>query len=419
MLNSPAGTETVRGLKNMSAYASIKEVFQHTKTKMQKTKSKNDQQHIILRSKQGLIALSLVFAFSFSVVSFSFVSADRLQEQIDALSAENNKKQQSKSILGVEASSLNDAIAKLQAQINAKQAAINEYQSEVEHLKTEIAKAEKELARQRSILGETIKAMYLEGDISTLEMLATSKNLSDFFDKQQYRESVQNKIKTTVDKITQLKLDLNTKKDKTEKLIAEQKQLRNELLGQRGEKDRLLSLNENQRSSLDRTIRGNNAKIAELQRQQIIENARFIGAPGRGVACGGGYPGSTPGPAGNWGCNHPKDNTIDNWGMYNRECVSYTAFKVAASGRHMPYWGGRGNANRWDDNARAAGIPVDGNPRSGDVAISNSGFYGHAMYVESVNSNGTINISQYNAGWDGTYSTNTISAAGLVFIHFR
>ena len=108
----------------------------------------------------------------------------------------------------------------------------------------------------------------------------------------------------------------------------------------------------------------------------------------------------------------------DNWGMYNRECVSYTAFRVAASGRHMPYWGGSGNANQWDDNARAAGIPVDGNPRVGDVAISNAGYYGHAMYVEAVHGDGTISISQYNADWRGTYSTNRISIGSLVFIHF-
>jgi surface antigen len=101
--------------------------------------------------------------------------------------------------------------------------------------------------------------------------------------------------------------------------------------------------------------------------------------------------------------------------MYNRECVSYTAFRVAASGRYVPW--GLGNANQWDDNARARGIPVDSNPRPGDVAISNAGAFGHAMYVESV-SGGTIFVSQYNAALDGRYSTKTISAAGLVFIHF-
>ena len=84
----------------------------------------------------------------------------------------------------------------------------------------------------------------------------------------------------------------------------------------------------------------------------------------------------------------------------------------------MPYWGGRGNANQWPSSARADGIPVDGNPREGDVAIWDVGYYGHAMYVERVNGDGTINISQYNADWNGTFSTNRISASGLQFIHF-
>jgi surface antigen len=104
--------------------------------------------------------------------------------------------------------------------------------------------------------------------------------------------------------------------------------------------------------------------------------------------------------------------------MYMRQCVSYTAWKVAASGRHMPYWGGIGNANQWDDNARRAGIPTDGSPRVGDVAISNSGYYGHAMYVEAVFGDGTIYVSQYNASWTGTYSEARINKGSLVFIHF-
>ena len=35
----------------------------------------------------------------------------------------------------------------------------------------------------------------------------------------------------------------------------------------------------------------------------------------------------------------------------------------------MPRWGNqsRGNANQWDDNARREGIPVDTDPRPGDV----------------------------------------------------
>jgi surface antigen len=112
------------------------------------------------------------------------------------------------------------------------------------------------------------------------------------------------------------------------------------------------------------------------------------------------------------------NNQVDPWGMYKRQCVSYAAWAVSASGRHMPNWAGKGTANQWDDNARTAGIPVDSSPRVGDVAVRNSGTYGHVMYVDNVNSNGTINVSQYNANYNGTYSTATISTSGLVFIHF-
>jgi surface antigen len=72
-----------------------------------------------------------------------------------------------------------------------------------------------------------------------------------------------------------------------------------------------------------------------------------------------------------------------------------------------------GNANTWDDR-----YPSDNSPSAGDAAVSNVGEYGHVMYVESVNGNGTINISDYNRAGTGKYNTSTISAAGLSFLTF-
>jgi surface antigen len=114
-------------------------------------------------------------------------------------------------------------------------------------------------------------------------------------------------------------------------------------------------------------------------------------------------------------CNAGKDTLVDPWGMYNRECVSYTAYRISTR-RTMPYWGGRGNAYQWPDNARAMGIPVDSTPRVGDVAVLTAGF-GHTMYVEAVDGD-YITISQYNYNNTGEYSLMTVPAAGLVFIHF-
>lgn len=341
----------------------------------------------------------------------AIVTADRFEEEIRQLNAQNGANRAAVDQLSDAAAGFEDLINKLQAQISGMQAQITANEKRVADLQGQIATAEADLAKQKKLLGENIRAMYVEDDISTLEMLASSKDLSDFVDKQQYRNSVKNKIKLTLDKITELKHQLNAQRESLEVTLKEQRNVRAQLAAQQGEQNRLLSLNQQQQSEINNSIKGNNARIAELRKQQAAENARlFGGSVPQGIPGGGGYPGA-------WAFA-PMDSLIDTWGMFNRECVSYTAWKVWSTGRYMPYWGGIGNANQWDDNARRAGIPVDGNPRPGDVAIKNAGFYGHAMYVEHVYGDGTIYISQYNAGWDGYYSEARISTAGLVFIHF-
>lgn len=259
--------------------------------------------------------------------------------------------------------------------------------------------------------------MYVEGDISTLEMLASSKNLSDFVDKQQYRTNVQDKIKSTLDKITALKLQLKQQKDTVDGLLKDQQSQQAQIADARAQQASLLSYTQDQQAQYNNQIKQNNSQISSLRAQQAAANAKFFSGANiqLGSACATSLGDTYPSP---W-CSAPQDSMIDSWGMYNRECVSYTAWKVAETGRYMPYWGGIGNANQWDDDARAYGIPVDSSPRAGDVAILNSQPYGHAMYVESVNGNGTINISQYNATYDGRFSrVYNVNPAGLVFIHF-
>lgn len=370
--------------------------------------------------KSLIMGTFLILAIGWSGIAV----ASHLSDDIQNLQEENAQNQTISDQLEAQANNYQDVINNLQVQINALQQAIIANQQASAQLEQEIKAKEAELAYQRDVLGQSIKAMYLEGQISTLEVLAASRNISDFVNKQVARSAVQNKIKTLVDQITQLKIELEQKQRELQARIKDQQNQQADLDAARAEQARLLAYTEGQKAVYDGQIKSNNVRIADLRRQQALENARLFGfSPGQGANCGGGYPGSANGPNGKWGCNYPIDYNIDNWGMYNRECVSYTAFKVAASGRYMPYWGGRGNANRWDDNARAAGIPVDTNPRVGDVAISNNGYYGHSMYVEAVGDDGAIYISDYNQQWDGKYreywiSGSTVRARGLVFIHF-
>ena len=40
------------------------------------------------------------------------------------------------------------------------------------------------------------------------------------------------------------------------------------------------------------------------------------------------------------------------------------------------------------------------------------------MYVESVNGDGTITVSDYNLAWDGLYRKYTRLASGLTYVYF-
>lgn len=368
-------------------------------------------------STAPVVVIALVMAST--TLTTPRVLADQFDAQINALNQDSSTKRASVAQLGSEAASLTDTITKLQTQIDALQAQINANQAKQADLQSKIDQAQKDLDTQKKLLGADIKQMYVDGQISTLEMLASSKDLSEFVDKQQYRNAVQDKIKGTLDKITALKLQLKQQKDEVEKLLTDQQTMQAQIAAQQSQQNQLLSANVDQQNTLNSQIKQNSQQVAQLRAQQAAANARLFSGANvvLGGACDTSHGDTYPSP---W-CSAAQDSMIDSWGMFNRECVSYTAWKVAESGRYMPYWGGVGNANQWDDDARAAGIPVDSTPRAGDVAIKNSGPYGHAMYVESVNGDGTINISQYNANLNGqfsrVYNLNPASL-GLVFIHF-
>jgi surface antigen len=410
-----------KGLKEARGYAimlmskqkikTISRVASGSTIKINQRKMKTKSEKI--RQSALLMAAAAVLAFGFIVSPLA--QADQFQDRINQLQADNAQKQQNVTQLNAQADSYQGEVDRLQGEIDVVRAQIAANEAKRDDLAKQITAAEVELAKQKKLLGENIKAMYVAGEISTLEMLASSKNLSEFLDKQQYQSAVQDKIKNTLDKINELKAQLRSQKELVEKLLQDQNDMNSQLTASQNEQARLLSLTEAQKAEFTAQIRANNAEVSKLRAQQAAANAKLGGQVVNGGACAPRPQNSYPDNL----CNRSQDSIIDSWGMYNRECVSYTAWKVYESGRHMPYWGGFGNANQWDDNAIAAGIPVDRSPRAGDVAVSNSGFYGHVMYVESVNGNGTINISQYNYNLNGTYSEiYGMPVGSLVFIHF-
>jgi len=225
-----------------------------------------------------------------SGVSGSLVLADQFDQQIRNLQQQNTSNQKKVDELQMQAESLQDAISDLQSQITDLQNQIAANQAKSDNLQKQIAAAEEELAKQKKVLGENIKVMYLESQISTIEMLATSRNLSDFVDKEQYRAAVRDKIKNTLDKITVLKAQLKTQKEQVERLIKEQQDLQSQIGAQKAEQSRLLNLNQVEQDAFNRQIKDNKSRIAELRRQQILENIKLFGGSQPGIPGGGGYP---------------------------------------------------------------------------------------------------------------------------------
>jgi peptidoglycan hydrolase CwlO-like protein len=340
------------------------------------------------------------------------VGANSFDDQIRALQAENSRNRSAVADLKATARSYQDAIAQLEAQISQLQAQIDENVAQQQQLQAQIDENERELARQRALLGADIRAMYTDGDVSTIEMLATSKDLSEFVDKETYRTSVQQKIQETLKKIAKLQAELTTQKEVVETLLRQQQEQQASLNASQAEQSRMLALNKQQQSEFNKATSANQARIDDLVAQQRRANEGtpggyyFIRFPGgvQGHDVGvDDYPYRDEGFSMQLGpCSHSDSwpDYPDRWGYCTRQCVSYTAWAVERSGRTAPKY--YGSAKNWIYAAPASWIHRD--PQPGDVAITTAGTWGHAMYVEQVDGD-RIYVSQYNQQLTGRYST--------------
>ena len=129
--------------------------------------------------------------------------------------------------------------------------------------------------------------------------------------------------------------------------------------------------------------------------------------------------------------NCPQDNV--QYGAYGGavcQCTSYASWKAKEKWGITNTWGG--NAYSYENGAGnyvpGSGIYsyVDSSPAPYTIAIWKTGPYGHVAWVESVNTDGSINISEYNVNWPsigcyiGDYCSRTgVGSAGVRFLHFN
>lgn len=336
-------------------------------------------------------------------------SADQYDDKIRALQADMNRYQAEANRLNSEAVSLKNTIAQITNQKNAIQARIDVNQAQHDKLVIEIADTEKQIKENQDALGTTIADMYVDDTISPVEMLASSQNIGDFLDKQEYRNSVKDELGSTIKKVKDLKESLTKKQKEVSKVLAEQKAARDDLKAKESEQATLLAQTQNDESKYQGMISSNKKEIAKARAAQAAMQARANSSGGYSVVSSGSLGAYTSlwapnscsmgGPGGWYSYGGADGNGGDGRGYGCRQCASYAAWKVAnETGRYYKW----GNGGMFGGRAVAAGYKnLGGNPQPGSIAVM-WGDPGHVAWVEAVSGNQVL-VSQYNWQINGQY----------------
>lgn len=354
----------------------------------------------------------------------SATSCSSVSECNQRISNLNDKNAQARDSLGQlqdKANSYQSTINELQQQINNIQASINKNEAEKAQLEQKITEYQAKIVAQKKLLREDIRAMYLNGGMSSLELIASAGSISDYVDQQEYRNVIQSKIQDTLTEISNLEAQVTAKKAKVEALLGDLSAQRSQLNATQAKQNQMLAYNQQQQADFTASIQANNAQIAQLQRQRQAAIDAISGDNGQSrvgspikyknfqtsySTCGGGY--------GYCWASFDERVYSDAWGTgLAHECVNFVSDWLARHGYDGPY--NPGNANQWP--GYGANVPSS-QVRVGDVAYMPLAPVGHVGVVTGVNGDGTFHISQMNWPVGGYYSEMDLYPQNITFIRF-
>jgi surface antigen len=336
--------------------------------------------------------------------------ADDLQPLIDAVTRQIQDNQAIVNQKQAEGDTLQNRLTAIQAELTAARSNLELTRLRIEQTKTDRKKTEAELEKTTELLRQNITAAYKQGDISPMEVFASSENLSDFVGRQEYYDSLRNKIIDNVNSIKTAKKQLE-EFSRQLRIKEEQEQLEEEAIAAKeAEQAELLAKTRGDEAAYRALVEADTTRLETLRAQQAAAIAAQ--SLGRDYELTTDYP---------WAAVEPfPSRGVDPWGFYYRQCTSYAAWKRASIGRPIPAWGflGPANAKLWPEWAGKFGMRVDTTPEVGAVAVYPVGEYGHVMIVEGIVSNGAqVLVSEFNADWGGRFSQSVWPVSSLVFIH--
>ena len=287
-----------------------------------------------------IISIILSVAFVFSLIggtSTSYASTaslndrkdkiqdkiDEAQSKIDALAGQKKETKEYISALDVKIQALKDKISTLKAEANELQGSINKVKGKIEKTENQIDDIQADIDAKQAEFDETfdeycqrLRAMYVSGHASNLEVLLTSSDISSILTRSEMIKSVSkrdsdtlnglmekmNEIEKEKASLEKKRIELNEDKDK---LQSQKKELdsniatvnasKSELDAQISEANALMRKLNDQTAEYMETIEDNEDELAEIEaeirRAQAANSGSMAGSTGSGAHSGSlGYP---------------------------------------------------------------------------------------------------------------------------------
>jgi len=397
------------------------------------------------------------------------INAQDYDSQIESVNSSIANINEKKSAVNSTIDTLAKELSDVQSKIDTTQAKKAEVQEAIDTLKTEIAKLEKVIAERNSRLEEQARSVQTNGARSYLDFLLNAESLSDAVSRigvvldlmganrelmQQQAEDkkqVESKEAAQQEKLAEqeaaekelasLQTELNDTFSKNKVLLAN---LSQEELAEIAKRDGIVAEKEAFQKRLAEEkakAEAEAARIAEASRQalaaeaqkaQTVATATSYEAPAAVASTASTSTASTssststPAPAaqtssytyttgGGFPAVDPSFRAAINGGYFG-QCTYYVFNRMAQVGTPIGH-SMMGNAAEWPAYARSYGYSVSNSPSAGSAIVFQQGLagadltYGHVAFVEAVNADGSLYISEMNIRGLNVISYRTIPAS--------
>lgn len=400
------------------------------------------------------------------------VNAQDFDSQIETVNSSIANINEKKSAVNSTIDTLAKELSDVQTKIDTTQAKKAEVQEQIETLKAEIAKLEKVIAERNSRLEEQARSVQTNGARSYLDFLLNAESLSDAVSRIGVVMDLMSANRELMQQQAEDKKQVESKEEAQQEKLAEQEAAEKELASLQTElndtfsKNKVLLANLSQeelaeiakRDGLVAEKEAFQKRLAEEKAKAEAEAARIAEASRQALAAQASqsqttatqtsYEAPAPAPAaastaststastssststpaapaqtssytytagGGFPAVDPSFRASLNGGYFG-QCTYYVFNRMAQVGTPIGH-SMMGNAAEWPSYARSYGYSVSNSPSAGSAIVFQQGLagadptYGHVGFVEAVNADGSLYISEMNVRGLNVISYRTIPAS--------